>query len=532
MSEILGERAGISRLEKNIFILMFEFIGFVVVIMFWAMARMLRSFRADLMSEGLITTLMWAFIIFISIIGLHSVYLIFLSVVLRRDEEIKELSSRSYKLNIFIIPKKRVTLRTKAIRSMKPYPISTTIEQVKRIVDSTMLRYICRKLVQEELPSDFKLDMIFKTLKGKEYWGDIRKVADNDMYSIVPEDAEDGEGVGDPDMLEFTDRTEEMADRMVQEVFDDDAKVLSKFKNQNIYVGPKAQVMNFIEKFRERFVAGGKATKLDRIKKIFNLMITDIEAVVDKFSETDDLELQPFLYLFDEPVKIDKEMSFKEVDLLTSEERNILGELGDMFGTAEPKAAIIWKPYHQEENERKIWKYNEVLNDYIPSYIVEGNYFYLGSVAGVPILLDILSIEQLQAFYDARFSVADLNNLKLNALTFLLVALAERWDRRKQTEERNILYSKVAELQSELNSKQVYDFLSHIKKDVQEKKSDYQILPKKIDLSFVVIFLLGLFLGVLLTILFTQIRTSPTTATDPVGAMGVWFSFVKSFQIR
>jgi hypothetical protein len=211
-----------------------------------------------------------------------------------------------------------------------------------------------------------------------------------------------------------------------------------------------------------------------------------------------DAPLQAFIYFFEDTLHIDSEMGFRDV-ALTSDEKNIIGELGDLFGSAEPKAAIIWKPYDQADSERQTYKYNEMLNDYVRSFVVEGQYFYMGSIAGVPILLDILAVDQLQMFYNARFDLAGLNNLKLNSLTFLLIALAERWDRRKQTETRNELYSKVTQFQSEMGEKQITEFLRGVKSDIHAKKTEFTVLPKKVDLSFWLSFILGgLVIGILM----------------------------------
>jgi len=597
MSEEITEKAGISRLEKNVFILMFEFVAFIVCIMFWSTFRMIDNLQPGLLPQGLADAMLYGFIITLIVVIIHGIYLLFLALILKRDEEIKELSKRSYKLDVYIIPKKKVTMKTSVRRSVKPLPIADSKEQATRILGSTMMRYICRKLVQKEVPVEFKLDMIFKDIKKHEYWGDFQPINEEDNLQAYADEVGESQ-----EMIRFLDSAEAMSDKMIDEIFQSDQATLDAHSTDNINAGPKEFIKNFLsnqkkifnqlkkeaadlhkEEFEaqeledadierkdakkdeskddktdesikkdkfldqkkkkesrrkkyEEFIYGTEESKdlrnFARFEGLIDDMMDRIENVVDYFSLHEEVDLQPFIYFFDEPISVDNEMSFKEAVSINKGERKILGELGDLFGESEPKAAIIWKPYSQEDNEKMIWKYNEALDDYVKSFQVEGDYFYLGSAAGIPILLDIMSVDKLQAFYDARFTIAGLNNLKLMGLTFLLIALAERWDRRNQTEERNILYSQVSDLQQQINTKEITTYLRNLSKEVKDRKSEYQVAPTKIDISFVIPFILGLLIGIILTFVIIQsnpslLNNSLNNSSNSNSILGVIRNFIK-----
>jgi len=199
--------------------------------------------------------------------------------------------------------------------------------------------------------------------------------------------------------------------------------------------------------------------------------------------------------MFDEPLAIDKEMSFRDLQELSSKEIEAITELDKLFGGLEPKAAIIWRPDKESDKERRIWKFNDALQDYVPSYIVEMDLFYLGSIAGIPILLDILTPDHLDAFYEARIAIAEINNLKLKSLTFLLIALSEQWDRMHQSGDRKEMYSKVSQLQQDMNAKMIKSFITSLKDNVEDKKREFQFIPKKVDLTHFFIGFLGLVVG-------------------------------------
>ena len=164
MPETIGERVGVSRLEKNVFIVMFELIGFIISIMSWSFSNSLNEIKPDLNLGSTITFWMIVFLSVTGILTIHGVYLAFLSIILKRDEEIKELSSRTYKLVTYIVPKKRIVLTTHSKRTMQPYPVNQSEEQTRRLLSSSMIHYICQKLIQDELPTEFNLDLIFKSL--------------------------------------------------------------------------------------------------------------------------------------------------------------------------------------------------------------------------------------------------------------------------------------------------------------------------------------------------------------------------------
>lgn len=480
MSEIFGEKAGISRLEKNIFVIFGEMMFFVVFLMLWLFSKTMAEMEAVMFSPGMITFLLIGFLISCLIMTVHIFYLAYLWIVLVRDEKIKELSTRMYRFETFIVPRKKITLRSYSKRTMQPTPMVQAREQTERLINSAMIKYICRKLQQRELPTEFNLDLIFKSLQKNIHWGepnDLTKAEEKEMYEIVEE-------------------AEKLADDLVVESFEFDSQIMQKIGKNLVNVGPREVINAFLLYYKKKFTS----PKHDNIFNAIQTVAETSEELVKKYSQPPGTkkELYPFIYFFEQKIMIDNKMGFKDLSLrngIGKKDRKVINEINTLFGASDPKSVIIWRPYDQSDPERKIYKFNEIINDYIPSYVVEGTYFFMGSVAGIPILLDILSIEQLKNYYDARFDLAGLNNLKLDALTFLLVALAERWDRRNQTEKRNDLYSKVTQFQTELATKQIDTFLKEAKEEVKNRKSDITFIPKKLDLTFWIAFTLGFLLA-------------------------------------
>jgi hypothetical protein len=490
MSEV-EEHAGVSRLERNVFIVLFELMGFIISVMMYIFSNSLNTLKPGFVSSVAVSGML-VFLIGVSIVmGIHVVYLTFLTLILKRDEEIKELSTRMYKLNTWIVPKKKVVLKTFSNRTMQPTQITQSQDQTVKILASSMIKYICRKLIQNELPTDFNLELVFKTLKDPSYWGSI---------DFNPNKTKDPDGLMD-DRKEFVDASERMADEMIEESFQHDSDKIAEVGSRSVEVGPRDLIVKFIENQKNKYLNKPVVNNILDMGATMLSLLTVLEEFVKQYESKDD-QLEAFIYFFDETLSIDNEMGFKESNItLNPVEQKALGELDELLGKSEPKAAIIWKPYAQSDPERKIYKYNKVLDDYIKSFVVEGYYFFMGSVAGVPILLDILCVDKLQKFYDARFDLSGLNNLKLNALTFLLVALAERWDRRTQSENKNELYAKLTQQQADLSDKQIKNFLTSLRDDIKQTSKDYNIIPKKIDLTFWFAFGLGALLAIVICLL-------------------------------
>lgn len=542
MSEVIQmppelRNLGMSRVDKHLFLVLFEFIGFIMTYMVSSMLNMSMTYGfgdyQDLID--VLKTTSWGIL---GLLIIHVIYMVFLSFVVKKDEEIKELNIINQKLKCYFLPGKSIILNGVRRRDVKPVEIYGIAEHTERLLSSSMIRYICRKLIQNELPTEYKLDLIFKKIQGGKYFGDLAGDLDQDLLEEEDDLNEDIDSEEETDEIDdndeniskqlnpddqdypkeslveqkvkfvekgkqkFIDQAEKLADDLVNEIFKSDEEILRSKGSKEIISGPKEKIEKFLDQFLEE---NDPPKELREACELIREHAKKVKNLVRQFSlESQKTDLKAYLYLFDKPISLDQGLGFKNEISLQSQESEVVSELNELFGELEPKAIIIWKPYNQDEIETKTWKFSSILNNYIRSYRIDGTYFYMGSVSGIPILLDILALDQMQFYYNARFTVKSLNNLKLNALTFLLVALAERWDRRKEAEDRNALYSRVMDFQSKLSANQISSFLEDMKKEIKTRKTEYQ-MPKKTDLTFWVGFILGIAISSVIWLLTAKI---------------------------
>lgn len=465
-----------SKQDKHIMILLILTILFVCLLTVLLLVAQQITYEGSNVAKEKIT-LYNILKIFVSavfvIVMIEIMYVFYISQIFKKDVLISCLENRSFILTTYFSTTYEMCLRATQRHDRQPIQISTSKAFTKDVLHSMFIYNIASILKKGKVPSGLDIDLSFKPI----------------AKSLK-------EQVSDPEMLDKnSEQINEIEDESIKDIeaiFKKEDLEESNEEDKEISVGPVEILDSFLKNSRKSNLLNIKEHLkfIDQMidlyfSKSFDVVSEREKTVKDKDGNITTVieshkvgELVGYLNILDSELYIDKALSLVS-ESESKKEREYRYELDKMFGTIRPKVFIVFRPKGVSNIDRPVKVFNEQLNTHIKEYAVKMNLFYFGSVAGIPIFVDILNIIQMQRYEDFRISEGKFRSLKLDSLMFILVLLAQRWETRDQLDLRREMMEKVMRTREDVMLRDFEEFLRNASDHINDIKSKSENLVKK-----------------------------------------------------
>jgi len=376
--------------------------------------------------------------------GIHSVSAFFAIRIAKKNLEIATKSQRNMSLTIYFSPFSKIKVRTAASRT-----------QPRRKIDvdpDDLARYLNTKTVE--------------IIKGTIIKGTIPKLRTDVIFS---------------DVQKFFDELDENRLKEIMTIEGKEGEQLEKM-DAEVEAGPNQVLEELFEKV---------------IPKTCNVIAKEI-ADSYKNSRDNEVNLVPYIQPLLLPISFQSRQE--------SEGFGAESEFEMLIRSYAPKSIIIYQPEGVEDLERDSVEYSEQLDEAVPSFETDGTYFYLGSAAGIPMLLDLIAIEKLGEFYKFRVKLSDFNRLRVKSLTYIILALLDKDNRQRDVAERNEVMKQLSEFNSELINQEFKSKLMFFERMHNNPHRNVNVLPKTLDVSHYTVMILGFVIASVIFLLLSKFK--------------------------
>jgi hypothetical protein len=443
---------------------------FVAIFAWWAsLISSIKGISKDLVGEfgSMTTTLTWVDIVLLFVCIMHGSLTYFITYITKKNREIAAKSRKNLHWTIFFSQYSKVALQAFAFMTQPKRNIDIKQSAVERYLKDRTVELVKNAITQQIFPRNMSGDYIFKEVA--DYLDSLSNDDVAKLFSIdQQEDASIDELAGADVLIGPGVIMQQLMETEIPSIVKEFIKSITdgykRLHGKDILPDEVCKALDYLGSLWEQVGEGGT---IDQLNAADQQTIGNLVSQTDKLRKevkSREVNLTPYLLPLAAPLYFNR----------SNEDEGFAdqAEFEELIQAYAPKSVIIWQPEGVDELVRESTEYIPEMDTSVESFAIEGTYFYLGSAAGIPMLLDLISLDRIQDLYHMRIKLGNIHSLRLTSLIYIIMSLIDKSHRQKDTEMRTEIQRQTSEFNTELIQQQFMVKMGEIKAEHQNPYED------------------------------------------------------------